>query len=80
MKQAIGYVRVSTPKQGESGFGMDAQRAQIEKYAQLTGYRLTKVFTEVASAMGDAENETTPVESGAPTVKAHWSANPRCEP
>jgi DNA invertase Pin-like site-specific DNA recombinase len=55
MRQAIGYIRVSTKKQGESGVGMDGQRAQIEKYAQLAGYNLTKIFLEVASGMGDGE-------------------------
>lgn len=55
MRQAIGYIRVSTKKQGESGVGMDGQRAQIEKYAQLAGHKLTKIFREVASGMGDGE-------------------------
>ena len=55
MRQAIGYIRVSTKKQGESGVGMDGQRAQIEKYAQLGGHKLTKIFREVASGMGDGE-------------------------
>jgi DNA invertase Pin-like site-specific DNA recombinase len=55
MRQAIGYIRVSRKKQGESGVGMDGQRAQIEKYAQLSGHKLTKIFREVASGMGDGE-------------------------
>jgi DNA invertase Pin-like site-specific DNA recombinase len=59
MRQAIGYIRVSTKKQGESGVGIDGQRAQIEKYAQLAGHKLTKIFREVASGMGGAEVKRT---------------------
>ena len=53
MKQAIAYIRVSTEGQRESGFGMDAQGAQIEAFAQQTGYNVKKTICESASARGE---------------------------
>ena len=32
MKKAIAYYRVSTDKQGETGLGMQAQKAAIDKF------------------------------------------------
>jgi site-specific DNA recombinase len=53
MRQAVGYVRVSTKGQAANGQGMDVQRRHIEAYAQFAGYRIKQVFTDVASGMGD---------------------------
>jgi DNA invertase Pin-like site-specific DNA recombinase len=53
MRQAVGYVRVSTKGQAANGHGMDVQRHHIEAYAKFAGYRIKHVFTDVASGMGE---------------------------
>jgi DNA invertase Pin-like site-specific DNA recombinase len=45
----IGYARVSTKMQGESGLGLEAQRASLEAYARQTGGTLAIVYVEVES-------------------------------
>lgn len=37
MKQAFGYVRVSTEEQAREGLSLDAQREQLASYAQMRG-------------------------------------------
>ena len=41
-----GYVRVSTETQAEKGYGLDAQRAEIEKYAAGQGIQLAEIFAD----------------------------------
>jgi DNA invertase Pin-like site-specific DNA recombinase len=45
----ISYYRVSTRKQGESGLGIEAQRAAVRDYATRTGSTIVKEYTEVES-------------------------------
>jgi DNA invertase Pin-like site-specific DNA recombinase len=47
--RAIGYVRVSTSEQGESGAGLAAQRSAIEAEADRRGFELVDVVEDVAS-------------------------------
>jgi DNA invertase Pin-like site-specific DNA recombinase len=47
--QIVGYMRVSTKGQGESGLGLEAQRTALEAYAKQTGGLLAMVYTEVES-------------------------------
>jgi DNA invertase Pin-like site-specific DNA recombinase len=49
----IGLVRVSTGKQEESGLGLDAQRAAIERYRAQVGGVLLRTYTEVESGTHD---------------------------
>ena len=49
MATIIGYLRVSTKGQGESGLGLDAQRAAVEAYAKQVGAMLATTYTEVES-------------------------------
>jgi DNA invertase Pin-like site-specific DNA recombinase len=49
MRDAIGYVRVSTAKQGRSGLGLKAQEAALAKFAEAEGFRFLQTFTEVES-------------------------------
>jgi len=46
MKQAIGYIRVSTDKQAAEGVSLDAQRARIESWCLANGYELEAVFVD----------------------------------
>jgi DNA invertase Pin-like site-specific DNA recombinase len=45
----IGYVRVSTKQQGDSGLGLEAQRAALENHVRQAGRTLAMVYTEVES-------------------------------
>lgn len=49
MTTAVGYCRVSTDKQGERGYGLDAQRAVIEAEAEQRGWTLAHIYVDVAS-------------------------------
>lgn len=49
MANIIGYLRVSTKGQGESGLGLEAQRSAVEAYAKQTGGTLTMCYVEVES-------------------------------
>ena len=57
---AIGYVRVSTRQQGESGIGLEAQRIGIRKYAAHHGIEILHIYSDIASARGDANLEARP--------------------
>jgi DNA invertase Pin-like site-specific DNA recombinase len=46
---AVAYLRVSTRSQGESGLGIDAQRAAVEHYCRSTGHVLIDEFLEIES-------------------------------
>jgi len=43
----IGYVRVSTKRQGTSGLGLEAQQEALEQYAKAMAARLLHVYVEV---------------------------------
>ncbi len=52
-RQIIGYARVSTQRQGESGLGLEAQRAFIEAYALANQSSLVATYTEVETGKRD---------------------------
>ena len=45
----VGYLRVSTKGQGESGLGIEAQRAAVEGFARQNNATFTHWYTEVES-------------------------------
>src|SRR5688572_13108400 len=49
MQKLVSYYRVSTKKQGQSGLGLEAQKATVENYASQTGAKILREFTEVES-------------------------------
>ena len=49
MKNIIGYLRVSTKRQGQSGLGLDAQLEALESYRQEHGGRILATYKEVES-------------------------------
>jgi DNA invertase Pin-like site-specific DNA recombinase len=48
----VAYYRVSTQKQGQSGLGIEAQRAAVETYLNGGGWQLVDEFTEVETGKG----------------------------
>ena len=56
-KPMVGYVRVSSSRQGRSGLGLEAQREALERFAAAEGFTLEQVFVEVETGKGaDALN------------------------
>lgn len=49
MADIIAYYRVSTAKQGQSGLGLEGQKAAVEAYAKQTGARIVASYREVES-------------------------------
>jgi DNA invertase Pin-like site-specific DNA recombinase len=52
MQAAVGYVRVSTERQGRSGLGLDAQREAVRAFADREGYKVSSWFTDVETGKG----------------------------
>ncbi len=53
LRPAIGYIRVSTARQGRSGLGLEAQREALQRFADAEGFSLGATFTEVESGKHD---------------------------
>jgi DNA invertase Pin-like site-specific DNA recombinase len=49
MKQVVSYIRVSTFRQGQSGLGLEAQRAAVEQFCANNGCEVIAEFREVES-------------------------------
>ena len=47
--KAIGYIRVSTNKQAENGYGLEAQREQIQRFCDTNGLQLVALIPDVMS-------------------------------
>jgi site-specific DNA recombinase len=52
MKDAIGYVRVSSEEQAESGLGLEAQRQRIVAFCEMKGLRLAEVYEDAGVSGG----------------------------
>lgn len=52
MPEVVGYARVSTDKQGQSGLGLEAQEECFRRYAEDVGGRVIKVYVEVETGKG----------------------------
>lgn len=47
MDAAVAYYRVSTARQGQSGLGLEAQQANVERFAIRNGLEVVEAFTEI---------------------------------
>jgi DNA invertase Pin-like site-specific DNA recombinase len=52
MKDAIGYLRVSTKEQGRSGLGLAAQRFDIERFGEREGFSVTSWHQDIQTGAG----------------------------
>src|SRR5277367_3238016 len=52
MKDAIGYLRVSTREQGRSGLGLAAQRHDIETFGAKEGFSVTAWYQDIQTGAG----------------------------
>ena len=59
MKQAIGYIRVSTEKQANEGVSLEAQQARIESWCKANGYELVNTHKDagVSGALSVADRD-----------------------
>ena len=83
MKAAIAYFRVSAPKQGRSGLGLEAQATDVEAFAAAEGYTIVATYVEVETGKGADALETrpqlaaalaAPPRSTAPSSSPSWTA------
>ena len=49
VKQVVSYIRVSTARQGQSGLGLEAQRAAVEQFCASNSCEVVAEFREVES-------------------------------
>jgi DNA invertase Pin-like site-specific DNA recombinase len=54
VRTAIGYIRVSSEEQADSGLGLEAQRQRIRAYCELKGLSLTTIFEDAGISGGKA--------------------------
>ena len=52
MESAIAYLRVSTRQQGQSGLGIEAQRAALARFAEAEGMTLIGEYVEIETGKG----------------------------
>jgi DNA invertase Pin-like site-specific DNA recombinase len=70
MQSAVGYIRVSTARQGRSGLGLEAQQAAIARFAEAEAFKLTETFTETDSGADDGRPQLHAAIERARRIKA----------
>ena len=68
--KAIAYYRVSTARQGESGYGMEAQQVAVSELLSRLGHELVDEFTEVESGAKNTRPELAAALTAARKEKA----------
>ena len=71
MRPAIGYIRVSTAKQGRSGLGLEAQQVALQRFAEANGFAFLETLTEVESGGDDNRPKLTRALARAKKERAH---------
>jgi len=65
MRPAVSYIRVSKPKQGRSGLGLEAQQAAIKSFCFAARYKIEAEYREVETGKGADALERRPELSAA---------------
>ena len=52
MERAVAYYRVSTRQQQRSGLGIEAQRAAVQRFAEVEGFTIIAEFVEAETGKG----------------------------
>jgi DNA invertase Pin-like site-specific DNA recombinase len=68
MEQVIAYLRVSTQRQHRSGFGIDAQRSAIERFAAAESLKITREYVEAETGKGSDALDRRPRLAAAPAA------------
>jgi DNA invertase Pin-like site-specific DNA recombinase len=79
-KPAIGYVRVSTRQQGDSGLGLEAQRHAIDEFAARERFEVVGVFEEVLSGKGDELAKRPQLQAALKAARRIKDEDYRCAP
>lgn len=69
MKRVLGYVRVSTTEQGDSGAGLEAQRRAIQQRAAERGWQIVAIRQDIGS--GRTLNGRHALKQALSELKAH---------
>lgn len=58
--KVYGYLRVSTETQAEKGYGLEAQRGEVVKYAEANGLTISEIFVDagISGAAKDTADDT----------------------
>jgi DNA invertase Pin-like site-specific DNA recombinase len=59
-KQIVGYIRVSTTRQGKSGRGLEAQREALARFAAAEDLEIVAEYVEVETGKGSFAMERRP--------------------
>jgi DNA invertase Pin-like site-specific DNA recombinase len=70
-KKAVSYLRVSTPKQGRSGLGLEAQREAVAAFLKVGEWPLIAEYVEVESGRKDSRPE---LEKALAACRIHGAA------
>jgi DNA invertase Pin-like site-specific DNA recombinase len=68
--KVIGYIRVSTAKQGESGLGLDAQLSSIDLYAKANAGEVLQIYREIESGTNSERPQLAKAVAHAKRAKA----------
>jgi DNA invertase Pin-like site-specific DNA recombinase len=66
-KAVVGYIRVSTARQGKSGLGLEAQKAALSRFAEVERLEIIAQYVEVESGKGSDALDRRPQLSAALT-------------
>jgi hypothetical protein len=55
--KAIGYIRVSTEEQADSGVSLEAQKSRVEAYCKAKGWELVRIIVDAGCSGKDLNRQ-----------------------